>query len=122
MTVLDTLSHLHEQGVKTVRGDSDNVVVTLHAITSDGYALCTSLEEGSLGTMRIFDAYLPVWSRFKPAPVLHTYKLQPMADMSQKIRPIITLGFLSKEDAEYYCQQHDYKIVLYVGEEKLDAI
>ena len=121
MTILDTISHLFNQGINAVRGETDNTVVTVHAITTDGYALCTSMEEGALGTMRIYDAYLPVWAPYKPAPVLHTFKLQSTAETAQKIRPVITLGFYSKEEAEHYCQQHDYKIVTYVGEEKLNA-
>ena len=121
MTTLDTLSHLFNQGINDVRGETDNTIVAVHAITTDGYALCTSLEEGSLGTMCIYDAYTPLWSPYKPAPVLHTYKLQSTAESYQTIRPVLTFGFYSKEEAEHYCQQHDYKIVAYVGEEKLDA-
>jgi hypothetical protein len=114
-----TLSDLFRGPGTPVIGDTDNVVVTVHAITTDGYALCTSMEEGALGTMQIYDAYKPVWSIYNPAPVLHTYKLQSTAETVQKIRPVITFGFYSKSDAEYYCQQYDYKIVAYVGEEKL---
>lgn len=118
-----TISHLFAtKGPGTIiRGDSDNEVVVVHAITTDGYALCTSREEGALGTMRIFDAHMTVWDFYNPAPILHTFKLQSTAETAQKIRPVITLGFYSKADAEYYCQQHDYAIVAYVGEEKLDA-
>jgi hypothetical protein len=118
---MKTLSELFSQGINLVRGEDDNTSVTVHAITTDGYALCTSLEEGALGTMRIYDAYKPLWSSYKPAPILHTYKLQSMADTVQKVRPVLILGFYSKEEAEYYCQQYDYKIVAYVGEEKLSA-
>ena len=119
---MKTLSELFEDAGPmqlTARGETDNTVVDVHAITSDGYALCTSKEEGALGSMRIFDAYLPVWDYFRPAPVLHTYKLQSTAETAQKIRPVLILGFYSKADAEYYCQQHDYRIVAYVGEETL---
>ena len=118
---MKSLSELvNDSGINiVVRGDTDNTVVNVHAITSDGYALCTSKEEGALGSMRIFDAYLPVWDYYTPAPVLHTYKMQSTAETTQKIRPVLTLGFYSKADAEHYCQQHDYKIVAYVGEEKL---
>jgi len=122
MKILDTLSHLVNKlgSPCVVIGEADNTRVTVHAITTDGYALCTSLEEGALGTMRVYDAYLPVWSPYKPAPVLlHTYKLQSTAETVQRIRPVLTFGFYSKEDAEYYCQQHDYMIITYVGEEKL---
>lgn len=118
---MKTLSELfNEVGTLLVaRGETDNILIAVHAITSDGYALCTSMEEGARGSMRIYDAYLPVWDFYRPASILHTYKMQSTAETAQRIRPILTLGFSSKEDAEYYCQQHDYRIVAYVGEEKL---
>jgi len=117
-TTLAKLFHHHGTGVQAI-GETDNTSVTVHAITTDGYALCTSLEEGALGSMAIYDAHLEHWSHKLPARTLHMYRMRSISSGDQKFFPVCTYGFETQEDAIYFANQHSFTIIAYVGEEKL---
>lgn len=95
-------------GVQLKRGKER---ITCHALTSDGYAMCTSRTEGALGTMVVFESFTDGWERDIPSRKVEQYLMQSATKHRiNTINPMIVLAFPDRETAEAYAMEHDYTI------------
>lgn len=90
--------------------------VTCHALTTDGYAMCTSREEGIFGKMQVFESFTDGWERDIPTRKVEQYLVQSLTKHQYtSINPILTLAFPDRETAEHYAMEHDYAILKHVA-------
>tara|TARA_R110000868_G_scaffold372437_2_gene636274 strand:+ start:1296 stop:1658 length:363 start_codon:yes stop_codon:yes gene_type:complete len=99
-------------GVQIKRGKEQ---VTCHAITPDGYAMCTNRAEGVFGMMAVFESFIDGWERDVPTSRAEQYLMQSTTrHRISSINPMLVLAFPDRETADAYAMEHDYKILKHV--------